>query len=235
MSRDKAHLMSMLKDDKITQDDYNLLLAALNKKSFIERMSGAFLINPFQKIAGVKALFTGGIVMLMMSYLGVIANVYFIGALSLLNGVVVINQPIKINFFLLAYQNLVACLVLSGMFIIAAKILQPKKVRIIDFIGTVALARFPLLILTILMGVLRFFKVAFIDIDLNKGIPLHPSLTMSLFSAACLGLIAWQIAAYFYAFKESSGLSGKKLWFGFLVSLVLGELIASPLTTIFMN
>lgn len=235
MNKDKEHLMSMLRENKISQDDYNLLLGALNKKSFFDKVSSLFLINPFQKIAGFNALILGMVVMIFMSYFGVIAKVYFPGVLSVLNASAVVNQKIENNFFLLAYQNLVAWLVLAGMFMMAAKIFQQKRVRIVDFLGTVALARFPLLILTLFMSIIRVVNPGFLAIDLSKGIPLHPSIAMSVFSAIAICLFIWQVATYFYALKESSGLIGKKLWLSFIVSLILGECIASPLTTIFMN
>lgn len=225
----------MLMENKITVDDYNLLLAALNKKSLVERFASSILINPFQKIAGFYALILGMCVLIIMSYVGVIAKVYFPGVLTLLNGSVVANQQLAINFFLLAYQNLVACLVLAGLFMSAAKIFQQKRVRMIDFFGTVALARFPLLILTLCMAIIRVVNPEFLALDLSKGIPLHPSLVMSVLSGITICLFIWQIAAYFYALKVSSGLIGKRLWFSFIVSLILGECIASPLATIFMT
>ena len=235
MNKEKAHLMSMLKEHKISQDEYTLLLAALEKKSFFDRISSFFLINPFQKIAGVNALVWGMAVLIIMSYLGVVAKVYFPGVLSVLNASAVAHQKIEINFFLLAYQNLVAWLVLSGMFLMSAKIFQQKRVRLVDFLGTVALARFPYLVLTLLMSIIRVVNPGFLAIELNKGVSLQPSIAMSAFSAVVICLFIWQIATYFYALKESSGLIGKKLWLGFIVSLILSECIASPLTTIFMN
>ena len=235
MNQEKEHLMNMLKEKKISQEDYNLVLGALEKKSFFEKMSSSFLINPFQKIAGFKALISGMVVMILMSYFGVLAKVYYPGVLSLLNGSAVANQKIEINFFLLAYQNLVAWLVLAGMFLIATKIVHRKKVRVIDFLGTVALARFPLLLLTLIMATIRVLNPGFLVIDLSKGIPLHSSVMMHLFSAITIILFIWQIATYFYALKESSGLIGRKLWLSFIVSLIVAEFIASPLATLFMD
>jgi hypothetical protein len=235
MKQEKERLISMLQEKKISPDEYNLLLAALEKKSFFEKISSSFLINPFQKIAGFKALISGMIVLIIMSYLGVIAKVYFIGALSILNASAVVNQKIEINFFLLAYQNLVAWLVLATLFLISAKILYPKKVRVIDFFGTVALARFPLLVLTLLMAIIRVINPEFLAIDLSKGIPLHPSIMTNVFGVIILCLFVWQITTYFYGFKVSSGLTGKKLWLGFIGSLIVAEYLTSPLTTLFMN
>jgi len=235
MVKEKEHLMSMLKENKISDKDYNLLMSALQKKTFFEKLSSSLLLNPFQKLAGFHALLAGIMILLCMSYLGTIAKVYFPGIFSVLNASVVANQQIENNVFLLAYQNLVACSVLAGSFLLAAIIFRQKGLRVIDFLGTVTLARFPLLLLTIVLAVIRVLDPGFLAIDISKGIPLHPSVTMSLFSAVVICLLIWQITTYFYALKESSGLRGKKLMISFIGSLILSEIIASPLTTIFMN
>ena len=98
-----------MKEKKIYQATYNLSLVTRNKKSFFERFSCSFLMNPFQKIAGVKAVVYGGVLILLMSYLGVATNVYFTGPFGVENGAVVTNQSITTHFFLLVYQNLMIC------------------------------------------------------------------------------------------------------------------------------
>ena len=45
----------------------------------------------------------------------------------------------------------------------------------------------------------------------------------------------WQIITYFYALKESSGLSGKKLSISFIAAILLGEMITSTLTMLIVN
>jgi len=178
MNKEKEHLMSMLKENKISEDDYNLLMGALQKKTFFEKISSSVLLNPFQKVAGFHALVVGVIILMCMSYLGMIAKVYFPGILSVLNASVVTNQKIENNFFLLAYQNLIACSVLAATFLFSAIIFKQKGLRLVDFLGTVAMARFPLLILTIFLSAIRVVNPGFLAIDLSKGIPLHPSLIM---------------------------------------------------------
>ena len=140
-----------------------------------------------------------------------------------------------ISFLLLAYQNIVSWLILSAMFILAAMILQKKKIRIIDFLGTVSLARFPALLITILIGIVRMINPSILDVDMSKGISLHASFSQTLLGVLMMVLIVWQIFTYFYAFKESSGLIGKKLVLGFIASIIAAEYSGLPLTTMFMN
>jgi len=235
MKHEKERLMTMLKDNKISQDDYNLLLGAIKKRSFFSKMSSSLLLNPFQKIAGGKALGIGIVILLCISYLGVIAKVYFLDPISIINSSAVLKQAVEINFLFLAYQNIVSWLVLALLFRISAKVLQKKKTRMIDFLGTVALARFPGLLITIVCSILRVFNPGFLEIDLTKGLHMHVSFGEMVFGITVTILTVWQIITYFYALKESSGLDGKKLWIGFIVSLITACFIGQLLTTLVMN
>ncbi len=234
MKNEKERLLCMLKENKITEHDYKILSAALDKKT--SRISAFFslLVNPFQKIAGLKALLLGMGVMIAMSFLGVLAKVYFPGPLSCLNAVVIKNPKMQINFFLLLYQNMISWLVLTVLFITAAKLFQQKRMRAIDFFGTVALSRIPFLVLTAMISIIQIVNPDFMNIDITKGIPIHASFVMNVFSLVIVFCCAWQIATYFYALKESSGLVGKKLWLSFIVAIILGEVLSSSVTMAFL-
>ena len=190
--------------------------------------AATLLVNPFQKIAGVKALIIGGAILLLMSFLGVMGNVYFNSALS------IHIQTSSPDFFLLAYQNIVACLVLSICFALAAKLYR-KKTRFIDFIGTVTFARYPYLFVTALMAIIQNINPGFLAFNEQKNAPLETSLGITIFGISLLILAAWQVATYFYAFKESSGLIGKKLWSGFILSLIVAEVITQQLTRLLIT
>lgn len=233
MSKEQDRLLSMLNEKKITEEDYQLLSAALNKKNSSIYKLLLILTNPFQKIAGFRALVAGLMVIFGMSYLGAIGKFYSVGIIGCLNASVITNSNIQPTFLLILYQNLVVWLVATFVFIIVAKIFQQKRLRLLDFFGTVAFARFPFLIMTGFLAIARALNLSFLNIDLSKGFKLHPSFSTSLFSAVIILCFIWEIATYFYALKESSGLTGKKLWLGFIGAIFAGEMIASPLTTIF--
>lgn len=233
MSKEKERLGKMLKEGKISEEDYSLLLAAIEKNSSRAGYIFSILLNPFQKIAGFNALILGLIVILAMSFLGVAAKLYFPGILGVLNATVVKLPKIQMGVFLPLCQNIISWLTLTFLFFISAKIFQQKKLRFLDFLGTVALSRFPYLILTLSILLSKAISPGFMDIDLSKGLELHPSIGMTLFGIFFTICALWQIITYFYALKESSGLIGKKLWISFLASIIIGEAISSPLTTIF--
>jgi hypothetical protein len=164
-----------------------------------------------------------------MSYLGTIAKVYFPGVIDCSN--TALWPKINFSFLVLIYQNLISWLVITAVFIAITKILRQKRTRIIDFFGTTAFARYPYLLLVGIISIIRLF-------DPNNGnliaiatgkTSIHPIME-SVFSMIALLFALWQIVTYFFAFKESSGLIGKKLWLGFFVAMVSAEAISSLLT-----
>lgn len=227
-------LLGMLKDNKISESEYQMLMSALNKPSFCTQVENSWLVNPFQKIAGVKALLLGLIVLVVMSLLGTYMSIHFDGTLGYFMPFN-LKAAVQPNFLLLVYQNAVASLTLSLIFWIVAKLLQQKGIRIIDFIGTVLLARFPLL-LSLLFTLLQKYlnPELFKPEDLSKGIELHLTLANTLSGLVSMVSLAWVLMTYLFAFKESSGTEGKKLWFGYIASIVLGEILAMILTRWFL-
>lgn len=235
MNNEKNRLDKMLNEHKISQEDYRVLSKALQRKVFYTTMQSQFWLNPFQKIAGFKALIIGMMILLMTSYFGVIAKVYFLGPIGIINASALAKQTNATGFLFLTYQNIVSWLILSVLFIVTAKILQKQKLRIVDFLGTVIFAQYPTLFNVMFISVSRFISPSLWNVDMSKGMPVHASIGQYVNGAIVSVFMVWQIITYFYAFKESSGLLEKKLWIGFLVSLIVSGFIASPLTTMFMN
>jgi hypothetical protein len=234
MSKEKERLATMLRENKISEKDYQLLVEALDKKRSKVRQLLSLLINPFEKIAGYPALGFGLGLIVMMSYVGVLAKVYFPGILECLNAAVVTHPKRELNFLLLLSQNLSSWLLLTVIFIVATKILTKQSIRIIDFFGTVALSRYPYLVLTGVIAIIQWLNPAFMHVDLTKGFPIEPSVAMSAFGIFTIMCWLWQLTTYFFALKESSGLSGRKLWGGFIASIVAGEALSFPIATLLM-
>ncbi len=235
MNTEKTRLENMLRDNKISREDYDILASALKRKSFFTKMQSSLLLNPFQKIAGLNALVLGMIILFMTSYIGLKADVYFLSPLSVINASALAKQTFSHPFLFLVLQNTISWLTLSLLYILITKLLQKNKIRIIDFLGTVSLARFPILLITLYTYLIRVFFPSLLRIDFSNGYQIHWSMTQYLISVPITGLAIWQGFVYFYALKESSGLNGKKLWGGFLAAIVLGEFIAQPITTLMMN
>lgn len=232
MSNERERLLTMLRENKISEEEYQLISGTLKKESTRFNRVFSFLMNPFQKIAGVKALLGGMVIFLAMASLGVKARLYFPGVLSCLNADVVKSASLHPTFYVLMYQLLVGWAVMVALFMACTLAFRQKGTRIIDFLGTIALARFPSLIMTVFLLAIRIVNPSVMDIDLSKGLPIHTPIMMAIFFEIPIVLLfMWQTATYFYALKESSGLVGKNLWISFMGSMVLGEVIAGSLAT----
>lgn len=225
MRNEHKRLLDLFKNKKITEDEYKLLSKAISP-SFSSK-TVFLLLNPFRKIAGFWALVLGLVIILTTSYLGTIAQVYFSSVLSVFNASVVKNAKIGTVFSFLLYQNVIILIVLSSILYISARLLKQKQVRLIDFIGTIALSRFPYLFFTFFLAITRVLNPQILNVNLEEGLQFNLSLPTILLSAIGIVCVVWQIITYFYAFKESSGLSGKKLWTSFVTCLLIAELFCS--------
>lgn len=232
MKNEQQRLKEMKLNNKISETDYQMLMRALAKKSIFENIEDSVLLNPFKKLAGLKALFLGILLIIILSVFGSYLKVYFDGALGFI-APVGLKVPVKPNFLLLLYQNVIACLSVSLVFLAAALLFKQKNIRVIDFFGTVALARFPLLISLFAVYLEMFLDPEFSDTT-NQGIQLHFRLDGILFNFIIFACLAWQILTYFFAYQESSGLTGKKLLISFIILLMISDSIAMPLTRWFL-
>lgn len=84
MNKEEQRLLTMFQKNKISESDYQMLHKALNKKTFCTILKDSVLINPFKKIAGFKALFLGLILAVLISLIGVYANIFIDGSLGYL-------------------------------------------------------------------------------------------------------------------------------------------------------
>lgn len=233
MEKEKKRLIRMLQENKISEKEYQLLSSALAKKSLLDNSVLSVLVNPFNKIAGITALLGGLFILAAMSMIGVHAGVVFPGILDIIN-VKALAMSQEPSIMLLMTQNVISWLVLSVLFIVAAVCLKQQRMRFIDFFGTVALSRYPYLVLTAFIAMLQALEPSLLDIDLSQGLSLEFSPAKILFGMVVIVCIIWQIMTYFFALKESSGLMGKKLWVSFIAALIAGEALSMALITRFL-
>ena len=225
MSNEKDKLVKMLSENKISESDYKMLAAALDRKSLLNSIEDLPVFNPFKKIAGIKALLFGIAIMLAMSLIGVKANVYFDGIFSNTFNIG-IKTNMHPNFYLLLYQNVINVFVLATIYYVTALLCGQKRIRIIDFYGTISLSRYPYLILTTIIAITYYLYPEFFQIDISKGHNLKPTLIGTILNFSFMICYVWQIVTYYFAFRESSGLEGKKLLISYIILYLIAELIA---------
>jgi hypothetical protein len=114
------------------------------------------LFNPFERIAGWKALAIGISFMSLTAIFGKINNIIFCGVLYA-------NIYFPHTFVQAFYTLLINWGVLSLVMWMAGKLFSKTKIRIIDIAGTMALSLAPLLLI-VLSGFLPFFPKDILDI-----------------------------------------------------------------------
>ncbi len=223
MNKDQKRLLSLLKEQKINRKEFILLNKAINSNHlFISLIK--FLFNPFGLITGLYAIIYGVVIMLCLSIVSWQVNIHFIGVVSFIGH----NkyQYFKYFGFMQNFIDLIIIwLLCSIVFISISKILKMKSYRIIDFFAFTALAKFPFLLwVTFFLIIKLLMPNVFIELDIHlnaieRFIPFIIQITIYF-------AIIWQFVLYFNAYKESSGFNGKKLWVGFILSMVFAEIIA---------
>ncbi|MDF1683687.1 MAG: hypothetical protein P1U36_03420 [Legionellaceae bacterium] len=226
--KNQEQLTKMLKENKISQEDHDLLLGAMDKdkQSCFSKQNLSLLVNPFQKIAGVQALMFGLIIMLVVSFLSAIGA----GSLSISSAGIVHNKTTGLSLTQLTYQYFALWLIFSLGFALTAKLFR-KKIRLIDFLGTFAFAYYPSIFLGAITAITQIINPSFLT-----SIKEMATKTLPLFSPGILAYLVlvmffqvWQIATQLYAFKESSGLTGKKLGWGFAITYLLISILGTQL------
>ncbi len=176
------------------------------------------LFNPFKFIAGNKALFIGLGAMLATAVLAFIGKVHQDGIIDIHRGRVTASYL----YFLEPAIDWI-CLVIP-MYIFG-RILSASSVRFIDIAGTIALARYPVIIAVII----NMLFVPIININRLADIQNLSSGTMAgliVSGLVALIVIIWVIALFYNAYSVSTNLKGGKATWSFIASLLIAEILS---------
>ena len=76
------------------------------------------------------------------------------------------QKVVQPHFLLLFFQNIINWLIISFTFILTTLILNQKKIRVIDYLGTLAFSRYPYLVLVFSLIVLKILAPDLFNFDL---------------------------------------------------------------------
>lgn len=174
------------------------------------------LFNPFRTIAGAKALLIGWIIMLITACIAMYSQCHFDGAIDVHIG----RNTTAIAYFL---EPLVNWSVLTVIFYFTGLLLSTSHIRWIDFAGTVALARYPYLLAAFIAFAMPTLDpeslINFRDIDTST------LASLMITSILILLVSIWMIGLLYRAFTISGNLRGRQAVWGFIIALILSELI----------
>ena len=171
-------------------------------------MKAKWFINPFERIAGWRALLIGIVVMALTAVFGKLNHDAFDGVLDIHTGA---TFSYSAAFAMQAVDFLVLFLTmwLTGVCI------SKRKPCAIDVAGAMSLARTPMLLLTI---------VYFLPI---VPVSLYDTPHLIVFTLISLLFIAWMVVLMYKAYAVSCHLRGKKrALFSFLGALLVAEFVS---------
>jgi hypothetical protein len=184
-----------------------------------------WLFNPFKFVAGIRALLIGLAIILISGLIGSVSNTHFDGVLDVHTGA---SAPL---WFFLA-EGLIdwVCMVVPLFFF--GLIVSRTSFRIIDVLGTQALARWPYLITALVMFPDANQKVIMYLISkLTQAAPAAAvtPIDVSIFGFAMvvtIFMIIWMVALMYRAYTVSCNIKGAAAVITFIVSLIGAEVLS---------
>ena len=176
------------------------------------------MINPFRRIAGWQAFGLGLVFVLLMGFVGTYSRVSFDGVLDvhLVQQITVIH-----SFSLLAIDifSLVFVMSLIGFTI-------SKSFRLVDILGTMTLAKAPLII----FAVAGYFSKTNDSMEILKNPNLfYQSPPLIILTILTIPVLIWNITLMYNALKISCDVKGPKLNIAFIIAVILSEIVSKIL------
>lgn len=184
-----------------------------------------WLFNPFFYLAGGKALGIGLLVILAAGLLGAYSNTHFDGVLDTHTGA---HVPLLLFVAEGIIDWLCMAVVLVGLGIICSR----KSFRALDVFGTQALARWPTLLLGLLMmpDAIRRFGEQILDWATHPGaklaINMSDAVVFAIVIIASIPLFFWMIFLMYKSFSVSCNLAGVKGVCTFAAGLIGAEILS---------
>ncbi|MCE3280717.1 MAG: hypothetical protein K0S44_2908 [Bacteroidetes bacterium] len=183
------------------------------------------LLNPFEFIAGGKALLIGIPVILLTGRLAYFSGMHF-------DGVIDMHIPLQSELYIHLLEGFIAWLSLAIVLALAGIILSSSRIRMIDIFGTLAFARWPMLLVA-LMGLLvnadganKYIMYTFLKQGEAVVLENYELPVFILFIVITLLLSIWMIVLFYKAFTISCNLKGAKAIISFIIGLLLAEALS---------
>ncbi|HEX4141769.1 MAG TPA: hypothetical protein VHY09_15580 [Candidatus Methylacidiphilales bacterium] len=198
-----------------------------------ERKWSTLLFNPFVYIAGGQALGIGLAAIFVAGLAGLLGGMQFDGVLDMHGGAMNFRASATPGaaLFILA-EGFIDWLCLALVLVLCGKLVSRSAFRVLDVLGTQALARWPSVLMVALTLPPAFGNYSRALIEQIKRNPLQlPPLTpdaIYFFTAALLTLplLVWMIALMYRAYAVSCNVRGAKAVATFILALVLAEVLS---------
>jgi hypothetical protein len=190
-----------------------------------DKLTIEWLFNPFRFIAGFKALLLGLAIILISSFIGSLSSMHFDGVLDFHIG---LKAPLW--FFLV--EGLIDWICLAVPLLFFGLIVSRSSFRMIDVLGTQALARWPYLIAALAM--LPDANRRVLEYIMSKVTQTAPAATINsadvfIFGFAMILVILtaiWMVALMYRAYTVSCNIKGASVVVTFIVGIIAAEALS---------
>jgi hypothetical protein len=190
-----------------------------------DRNLTTFLFKPFTYIAGSQALSLGLAAILIAGLIGAFGRTHFDGVLDTHTG-----APAPLAVFLA--EGLIDWLCLALVLLVCGKIISTTAFRVIDLMGTQALARWPTIFISLvtLPPAIQRFSHDLLQKLAHPGekIEINTPDAIIFFASALvmLPLIVWMVALMYHSYSVSCNVKGGKAIGTFILALFLAEVLS---------
>ena len=175
----------------------------------------SLMINPFTRIAGWQAFSLGLVFVILMGIIGTYTNVSFDGVLDVHN----FQQMTFVHsfsFLAIDLFSLVLVMWITGLII-------SKSFRFVDILGTMTLAKAPLIIMALAGYLMKSTDSA--ELLKNPALFYH-SAPLIIFIILALPILIWNITLMYNALKISCDAKGTKLTIAFILAVIVSEIVS---------
>lgn len=193
------------------------------KTTVFERM-----VNPFIRIAGMRALMWGLVGMLVSTWMSWMSGYHYHGLLHF-------GPAPNPAWWCYLVEHLIVWLVPAALFYLGGLLWSPSRIRAVDVWGTVLFAQLPLLG----MNAINMLSAMQALINMDMSVPVEdlmkqPDIILAMiFSLVGLPFLIFTLIWMFKAVKVSCNLKGSHLWVTALVGIIGGDILCRILIDLF--
>lgn len=176
---------------------------------------GSLIFNPFKRIAGWEAFGIGLVIVVLTTFTGNFAGIYFDGVIDMHFA----ETFDSLKSWLMIPVNIISISVIMWL----AGITVSKNFRFIDIFGTMTLSRAPFLLIALASF---FVKVPDLSGIMQDPFVIFDSISFIIILIFTFPIIIWSVTLMYNAYKISTGASGQKLSISFIFGLIIAEIIS---------
>jgi hypothetical protein len=183
------------------------------------------LFNPFFYVAGGKALSIGLTVILLSGFLGALGNTHFDGVLDTHTGA-------HVPLWIFLVEGMIDWFCMAAVLLALGAIVSKSSFRVLDVLGTQALARWPMVLVALLMlpDAVRRFSAQLVGLLLNAGakpaINFVDAAIFCLVILASIPLVCWMVYLMYKSYSVSCNVKGGKAVGTFIGGLLAAEVLS---------